>query len=411
MSREANKYEIQLLDTLIVLARNKMLILKIVVSITLISLVISFVWPKSYKSSAIILPPAQQQGFSGLAGMLGGMLPVNLGSGPQINPEAILTILNSRSLRVELINAFDLQDVYSNDVMEILLIMLNENIRIEDTREGGFGFNPISSIKLSVTDREPERAKEMAAFMVRRLDEMINDINRKNAFEQFEMIEQRYQRNLAEMETSEQAFMEFQETYGIIEIEEQAKAVIETLAEIKARSIETEMAINVMRQTVGDENSELRRLLRTKTELDRQYQQLVERSDAQAREANIIPPILDIPGLALQYYRLYREVTVQNKIYENLYPQYDFQKMMLGAEKRGIQILDEPHLPTYKDKPKRAFIVLGGLVFSLFFSMLLVFYRHTMETGKTTGSEQYQKMLELQNQFRIPKKDDTSGKE
>jgi len=401
MSREANKNEIQLLDALIVLARDKILVLKIVISITLIALVISLVWPKSYESSATVLPPAQQQTFSGIAGMLGGMMPMNLGSEPQVNPETILSILNSRSLRVALIEEFDLYEVYKSNIMEELLLKLEQNISIVDTREGGFGFNPIISVRITVTDREPERAQKMTRFLLNRLDETVRQINRRNAVEQLEIISRRYQRNLTELNEAEIAFKEYQEKYGLIEVEQQANAIINTLAEVKANMIETEIAINVMQASVSEDNPELRNLRRTYAELERTFNQLVQRSEQEARAANIMPPMLDVPELALNYYRLYREVTIQNKIYETIYPQYDFSQTIAETEKRGIQILDDAHIPTYKSAPKRAFIVLGGMVFSIFFALLIVYYRHTMAVGRETNSSRYQQIRELQEHLRF----------
>lgn len=404
MSNKTGNNEIQLLDALVIVAKHKMLVIKIVVSITLIALVISLVWPKTYKSNAIVLPPSQQRSLPGIAGSLGGLLPIGMGSEQQINPEAILTILNSRTLRVELIEAFNLREVYNSNTTEELLLKLQESVRIEERREGGFGFNPITSISISVTDRKPERAQKMTAFLVRRLDETINDINRKNTVEQFEIIRDRYQRNRDELEQAEVAFRDFQEKYGIIEVEEQAKAVIGTLAELKARRIETDMMINILKQSVSEDHPELQRLRRTYTELDHQYNQYIGKSEKDARTARVIPTLLDVPELALQYYRLYRDVTVQNKIFEMLYPQYDFQQHLAEVEKRGIQIVDEAHLPTYKDAPKRAFIVLGGMVFSIFLSLLLVFYRHTIETGRQTNSDQYRKIMELYDHLSVRRK-------
>ncbi len=404
MSNQTHKNEIQLLDALIVMAKYKMFIIKLVFSITLIALIISLVWPKTYKSDATILPPAQEQGLSGIAGMIGGMMPLNIGTRPETNPETILAILNSRNLRVEAIETFNLYEVYRSDIIEELLMKLEENITIEDNREGGFGFNPISSVKISVTDREPERAQQMADFFVRRADETINEMNKENAREQFQLIAERYERNLEEMEAAEVALKEFQETYGIIEVEEQAKAIIESLANIKARIVETEVAINVMRHSARDNNPELRTLLRTKAELEKQYDEFVRQSEQQAQNADVMPPLLDMPELALQYYRLYREVTVQNNVYEMLYPQYDMQKVMSEADKRGIQVLDSAHLPTYKDAPKRAFIVLGGMVFSIFLSILIVFYRNTMEKGRQTDSARYRQINQLMENLRFRKK-------
>lgn len=400
MTKEPSNNEIQLLDALLVVARYKSMVIKLVVSITLLSLGVSLVWPQTFRSSAVVLPPARPAGLQGITGVLGGMLPMNLGSEPQINSETILTILGSRDLRVEMINHFNLQEVYSSTITEELLMKLGEHIRIEDSREGGFGFNPITSIRISVTDSEPERARDMTAFLVRRLDDIIRDINRDNVLEHLAILEERYEQNLADLDRAEEALKTFQQTHGIVEVEEQARVTVQNLAQLKARITETEVAVQVLAQTVAPDNSELRQLRRTRDELQRQFDLLMQQSDREARQASVTPALLDLPALGLEYYRLFREVTVQNAIYETIYPQYDIQQLYAQTSRRGIQVLDEPHLPTYKDAPKRAFIVLGGLVFSVFLSLLLVFIRHTLDHGRQHNTALYHKLVELGEHLR-----------
>lgn len=398
MSKEThNSNEIQLLDALVVLAKHKVMVIALVFSITALSVVISLILPQTFKSSSIIMPPVQQQSMGGLAGLMGSPFQLNLGSSPQVSPEVLLSILNSRSLRVEIVDHFDLYEAYGTDILESILMSLNEAIHISENREGGFGFNPIISLQISVTDQDPVRAQEMTQFIVTRLNERVLDVNRGNAVEQFSQIERRFKRNLVELEAAELALKEFQEEHGIIEIGEQSRALIETVSLIKGQIVETEITVNVLRQTVSATNPELIRQQRTLAELESQYNALVNRGERQRSGA--IPSLGNVPELALEYYRLFREVTVQGRVYETLFPQYDFQKLSLESSRRGIQILDEAHLPTYKDGPKRAFIVLAGMVFSIFLSFILVFYRHTMETGKADNNIRYQKVIELQKQL------------
>lgn len=400
---ENSKNEINLLDAIEVVAIYKKLVLTLVFSITTISLIASLIWPQTFRSTAIILPPTQQQSMTGISGIIGGMLPLNLGGSTQVNPEVMIIILNSRSMRVELIDEFNLNEVYNSDILEELLMRLNDSIKIDERREGGFGFNPIISVQLSVIDEDPARARDMARYMVKRLDERVREINRKNAVEQFTILEGRYLRNLREMELAEQNLKEFQEEHGIIEVEEQARALIGAIAEIKTQIIETEISLRVLEQMVDPNNPQRRTLALQLTELNNQYDRLTTRSDDMARRITPLHPMQNLPELALEYYRLFREVTVQNKVYETLYPQYDIQKLQLESERRGIQVLDEPHLPTYKDSPKRAFIVLGGMVFSIFLSLLIVFYRHTMETGAQSGSDRYNQIKRIQQHLRFRK--------
>ena len=129
--------------------------------------------------------------------MFGGMLPLNLGGNTQVNPEIMVTILNSRSLRVELMDEFNLYEVYSTDIIEELLFKLNDAIKIEERREGGFGFNPIVSIQLSVIDEKPDRAQQMNAFLVNRLEEILLQLNRENMEEQFRILQERYNQNMS----------------------------------------------------------------------------------------------------------------------------------------------------------------------------------------------------------------------
>ena len=167
------------------------------------------------------------------------------------------------------------------------------------------------------------------------------------------------------------------------------------MAALKGEIVKTEIEVSVLELTVEQNNFELLTKRRTLNEMQRQYNQLAQRSDQIARNAGPMHAVSDIPGLALEFYRLFREVTVQNKIFENIYPQYDIQKLKLSTSRRGLQILSEPHLPTYKDGPKRAFIVLAGMVFSIFLSLLIIFYLNTMDTGSKTNSDTYHKINQI----------------
>ena len=95
---------------------------------------------------------------------------------------------------------------------------------------------------------------------------------------------------------------------------------------------------------------------------------------------------------------------IQNKILEALYPQYEQLKLdFLGIE-QGIQIVETPKIPGYKDKPKRAIIVLAGFFFSLLMGTLLVFLMDSYAKAKENGTEQYKKLVLLKNSLSLLKK-------
>ncbi len=403
MSTE-NQKEINILDVLIALAKHKFFIIKLVFSITLIALIISLLWPHTYKSSSTFIPVTQQRGLpSGVAGMLGGsiQLPMDF---PRVNPEVYINILRSRELRETTINEFNFQEIYGSELMEELLLQLNNDIEITENREGGFGFNPIFSINLAFYSEEPELSHDVVLYMLKQLNSKVQHINLENAVEHLNLLEKRYQQNMAELQAAEDTLQQFQERYGILEVEEQAKQLIQKLGDLKASSIETEMRIAVLRQTVGPENVELLNLRRMKEEYDRQYRDLLQRSEQQPIQASAFHPLLDLPELGMTYFRLYREVQIQAKIMETIYPQLESQKMIVSANQRGIQIIDPAVIPTYKDGPKRALIVLGGMFFSIFLALTIVLFREMYERGRQSNSENYRKLKELGGHFRYRKK-------
>ncbi|MEX0680675.1 MAG: GNVR domain-containing protein [Balneolales bacterium] len=402
MSPEKEKQnEINILDTLVILARHKMFIIKLVFTITLISLIISLVWPHTYRSTSTFLPVSPQRSLpGGLSGLLGGSIQSPM-SFPQVNPEVFITILNSRELREALIHEFNFQEIYNTDLMEELLLKLDEDVEIEEQREGGFGFNPIYSIKLSFYSNEPELSYEVNRYILSSLDRKIREINHENSMEFLQILETRYQRNLETLEASEDSLQAFQERYGILEVEEQARQIVRQLADLKAGSIETEMHIAVLRQSVSDENVELRNLIRTREEYDRQFRNLMDQSDQQTADITGFYPLRDMPELGIAYFRLFRDVEIQAEVLKTIYPQYESQKMIVEANQRGIQIIDQPVIPTYKDSPKRAFIVLGGMFFSIFLALTIVFFREMLEQGRKNNSENYRKLQELFEHLKI----------
>ncbi len=114
----------------------------------------------------------------------------------------------------------------------------------------------------------------------------------------------------------------------------------------------------------------------------------------------LFQPLEKMPELALQYAKLYREVTVQNKIYEFIYPQYEQMRLQVEMQSQGIQILDTAKVPTYKYKPKRIFIVIAGLAFSIFFALLVVFIKDFYENEKRRNSQNYQYLHKILQSLR-----------
>lgn len=388
---------INLLDILITIAREKWFIFITVFIVTAIALVISLIWPVTYKSSSTVMPLKEQQSLGGLGALAGSMLPLSF-DGEVLGAERLAVILSSRSIREATIEQFDLMKVYEKTYIEEALNTLDSNTEVNLVREGGFGFSPINAIEISVTDKEPDRAQAIASFYVSYLDSVANDINETNSRERFEIIRQRFEENQKDLEIAEEELKAFQEEYGIIDIETQSQVLIQSLADLVSQRTELDIEINLLRNRVDATNSELRNLIQARSEINREINKLTVKGEQEAG-FNLIPNTEEVPDLSLRYLRLYRDTVVQNKIYETIYPQYVQQEMLVSSPRRNIQVVDAASFPTYKDGPKRAFIVLGGFFFSLIISLTIVFGRAYIRNAEKQDNQDYARISELKRQI------------
>ena len=403
---------VNILDLLLLIARYRKRIFLIVFGITLVALGASLVWPKTYKSTVRFAQ--YDSGGGGMAGSLISSLVQMPFSSGRVSAEQSTIILRSRTMQDAVIDRFDLAEVYGISVREYVREELANNTIIEEAREGGIGFSPIVSVSLSVTDRSPERAKEIAEFYMSQLDSMMTGINRKNAETTLRTYERRYLQNVQELEEAEQALTAFQEEAGILEPESQLRAMMSTIGELRAQMVGLDVQINIAKATLRDSAPQVMELEKQRAEVEKVYNDLIRDSEQEfsgsagtgsgtgsrtGMSGDLFPPMMEMPKMGLEYARLFRERTIQEKIYELIYPQYEQQKMLLDDTNSGIRLIDEANLPTYKHKPKRALIVIAGFLFSIFVAFFSITFSEFVKRGQASGDENYQKYLKLKEQF------------
>lgn len=395
---------VNVLDLLLLIAGYKKRIFLIVFGITLVALGASLIWPKTYKSTVRFAQ--YDSGGGGMAGSLISSLVQMPFSSGRVSAEQSTIILRSRTMQDAVIDRFDLAEVYGISVREYVREELANNTIIEEAREGGIGFSPIVSVSLSVTDRSPERAKEIAEYYMSQLDSMMTGINRKNAETTLRTYERRYLQNVRELEQAELALTEFQEEAGILEPESQLRAMMSNIGELRAQMVGLDVQINIAKATLRDSAPQVLELEKQRAEVEKVYNDLIRDSEREfsgdegtGMSGDLFPPMMEMPKMGLEYARLFRERTIQEKIYELIYPQYEQQKMLLDDTNSGIRLIDEANLPTYKHKPKRALIVIAGFLFSIFVAFFSITFSEFVKRGQASGDENYQKYLKLKEQF------------
>lgn len=398
---------VNLLDLLLTFVRYKSRVVWIVLSITLLALAGSLVWPKTYKSTVKFVQYNSTPGGS-LGGLLNSFVNV-MAESDRVTVEQAVFILKSNTILDPTIEAFQLGEVYGKEQKDLIREELLNNLLIEEIREGGIGFSPIVAVSLSVLDREPLRAQQIASFMTQRLDSVVVKINEQNSRRLFEVYEARYQQNLNELREAEQELVAFQETYGILELETQLTAMVETLGQLKAELVSIEVQTNIAKSSLSEDAAAVQQLEIQKTELEKSYAELIRKTDERLtnpdglfipESGEIFPPLMELPQLGAEYVRRFREVTVQQRIYELIYPQYEQKKLDLQDVFSGIVVIDEAAVPEYKHSPKRAIIVIAGFLFSLIAAFFSISYSEFIRKGELSASKDFEKYQELKSLIR-----------
>jgi uncharacterized protein involved in exopolysaccharide biosynthesis len=381
------KSEVSLIYLLTTVFNYKNTLIKLIISFTTVFLILSLIWPKSYKSTVHFLPPPSES--FGISGIIGSLLP-STPKTSKLKTEAILIILNSRTIKEKAIRKFQLNKVYGSDIIERLLKDVTANMEINEIREGGFGFNPIVSIEFSFIDNDPHRAEKITEFFVESLDSTIKNINYQRLFSSFSAVEDRFEKNKVELENAKTQLKLFQQTNGILELESQLQATISQIANLKSEIIQLEIRIDILSSSFSNESNEMIQLMQRKEKLVEKYNELTFTSNESDKDP-LFRPLLEMPELVNQYSELVLEVTIQSEVYKFLYPQYEQIKQQIESTPLGIQIIDEAKLPTYKHSPKRIVIVLIGLFLSIFVGILFIFYQETKKKLAENHIEEYEK--------------------
>jgi uncharacterized protein involved in exopolysaccharide biosynthesis len=85
---------------------------------------------------------------------------------------------------------------------------------------------------------------------------------------------------------------------------------------------------------------------------------------ADLKTDQLLPSVRKLPLLGFTYYDLYRQVAMQDTIYQTLTKQYELAKVQEAKEIPPVKVLDEPDVPERKSSPPRAIIVALGFLLS-----------------------------------------------
>jgi len=365
--REYYEDEINLLDYWRVLVKHKKMIGAIVGAAIVISVIVSLLLPKIYSSTTKIFAPQQENSLSagilaqlpgGLSGQASGMLS---GGTPA---DIWVAVLESQTLKGAIVEKFGLLERYELETLEDARRRLDGQVSVNKSRDG--------IVSITVEDRIPEKAAELANAFVEELDRVNRDLITSSSRRMRIFVEKRLEEAKLKLVETEESLKDFQEKYKAIKLDDQSTATIEAVGLMKGQLMAKEVELQTLlsfatsnNPQVGILRAEIRALKRGLRELE---------GTTSDKTSDILIPTAKIPDLGLRYVRFLREFKIQETLFELLTQQYEMARIQEAKDSPTVQVLDRALVPEKRSKPKRRRIVMLSVMVSGFLAVFLAFF-------------------------------------
>ena len=346
--------EVTLIDVLTQLAYRKRLIFGITGTATLLGIAVSLILPVRYTATTKIMPPQQTQSAASmmmnqLASSGSGSLALLAGGGWGLkNPNDIyVSLLTSRPIADTIIQKFNLSASYRSRDMTAARKKLASYTDV-NAEKGGL-------IAVSVTDREKKRVASMANAYVEELRTLTRTLAVTEASQRRLFYEEQLKEARESLLQAESAFQQVQQSKGLVVLDAQAKAMIESLADLRAKAAAKQVQIQALRSFATDRNPQFETAELELAAIKSEIANLEQRNrTSNAQELGLG----DVPGAGMDYLRAEHEVRYRQALFDLLIKQYDAARLDEGKEALIIQVAESAIEPDRKSSPQRTLIVL-----------------------------------------------------
>ena len=321
---------------------------------------VAFLIPKRYKSTAQLMPPDELSSggamLAALSSRVGGGLAGLAGSALGMKPTGALFvgILQSDTVRDDLIHKFNLQKLYRTRYIEDTRKELASKTDVAEDRESGI-------ITISVTAHDPHRAEAMVQEYVNRLNWVVTHLSTSAARRERVFLDERLRQVKAELEEAERQFSQFASKKGAIDVPSQGRAMVTAAATLQGELIAAGSELQGLRQIYTDNNVRVRSVQARVDELRKSLRNIAGKGANEKSSAKeLFPSISQLPVLGVTYADLLRRTKVQEAIFETLTQQDELAKVQEAKDVPSVKVLAPPLVPQKKSFPPHLLIMFLG---------------------------------------------------
>jgi capsule polysaccharide export protein KpsE/RkpR len=315
------------------------------------------------------MPPEQQgMGTAMLAALVGKAMPgaVSALAGSMLGLKdtgaLFVQLLESGTIRGQLVDRFDLQRVYRMRYRQDTVKKLAHRTEVTQDRKSGI-------ITIVVTDTSRERARDMTQAYVDALDDLLIKVNTSTAKREREFIEQRLVTVQSDLEKAQVALSDYASKNTTLDVKEQTKAMIDASAKLQGELIVARAETDSMSQIYGEGNIRMRAANARVSELERELKKISGSQGNGQEESSgpdrLYPSLRELPIVAVRWADLYRQVKIKETVYDLLTEQYELARIEEVKSIPSVRVIDPPNWPEKKSFPPRRIIVLAFTILAV----------------------------------------------
>ena len=373
------------------LASRRALIFSLVIVITLAAAVVSFLLPEWYSATAVLLPPSDESSRSGLSDLTeiatftGGVRMPGL-----VTPNDVYArMLRSRRVSDKIMEKFQLKDRYRAANATEVYMILGDRTKVGVTDEG--------LLSISVEDRDPKVAADMATAYVEELISLNRELLSTSAREKREFIEARLAEVRTQLDTARKQLEQFQLENRSVNLDEQARMALNQAVQLKVEQANLNLDISMNAKVLGEKHPSL---IEKRERLGLINQQLAELEWGGVKDSSFFSvPISAIPGLKGKYESLYARVQVNESLYETLLGLYEQARIQEQEKSPTIAVLDWPRVPDLRSRPQRTIIVLAAFICALIAAIFLAAWLEFIKRMRESQPQDYLRLMAFAGAF------------
>ena len=318
---------------------------------------------------------ARSSSLGGLGTLASGLL------GSHTSTALFINLLKSGTVSSHIIDRFQLQHLYGNRYRVDTAKRLARRTTITEDKKSGV-------ITVEVEDHDPVRARDMAQAYLDELNKLVTQTSTSSAHRERVFIERRLHAVSADLERAQMALSEFSSKNSTIDIKEQTHAMVDAGARVQGELLVAQSGLESLRQIYGDSNVRVHETEARIASLQRELEKMTgssaplvpgavggagAKSDVEDK-GELYPPLRQLPRLAVPYADLYRQVRVQETVYELLTQQYEMARIDEAKDVPVVSVIDTPGVPEKKSFPPRLLLTLAltFLVFAATAALILI---------------------------------------